>query len=144
LRRNKLAFTTSYTTRFPEYVEVRTMIPAGVGYALLRHFHSAASTIMVATASLRQELASAAFAGLVPGASGVDTELFNPDSPAKLDLPGPIFMTMGRVAVEKESRGVSFAGSAGNQSRDRRRAAAGAARAEYPDAVFLGEKKART
>jgi hypothetical protein len=36
------AFTTSYTTRFPEYVAVRTRIPASVGYALLRHFHAAA------------------------------------------------------------------------------------------------------
>src|SRR5436190_9848979 len=54
-RRHKLAFTTSYTTRFPEYVSVRTMIPASVGYALLRHFHAAASTTMVATAYLRQD-----------------------------------------------------------------------------------------
>jgi len=45
-RRRKLAFTTSYTTRFPEYVEVRTSIPAGVGYAVLRHFHSAAAMTM--------------------------------------------------------------------------------------------------
>src|SRR3982750_4536742 len=29
-RRRNLAFTTSYTTRFPEYIAVRTMIPAGV------------------------------------------------------------------------------------------------------------------
>src|SRR5260370_35573966 len=60
-RRHKLAFTTSYTTRFPEYVEVRTMIPAGVGYALLRHFHSPASRTMIATASLRQETAERGF-----------------------------------------------------------------------------------
>src|ERR1700743_3466016 len=53
-RRHKLAFTTSYTTRFPEYVEVRTAIPASVGYAVLRHFHAAAAMTMVATASLRQ------------------------------------------------------------------------------------------
>ena len=60
-RRRKLAFTTSYTTRFPEYVAVRTMIPASFGYALLRHFHAAASTTMVATASLRQELSERGF-----------------------------------------------------------------------------------
>src|SRR5947208_13614012 len=60
-RRRKLAFTTSYTTRFPEYVAVRTMIPASFGYALLRHFHGAASMTMVATASLRQELAGRGF-----------------------------------------------------------------------------------
>ena len=55
-RRRKLAFTTSYTTRFPEYVEVRTRLPASVGYAVLRHFHAASSMVMVATDSLRQEL----------------------------------------------------------------------------------------
>ena len=100
-RRRKLAFTTSYTTRFPEYVEVRTSIPAGVGYAVLRHFHSAAAMTMVATASLRQELNARGFRRLGFWGRGVDTNLFTPDAPAKLDLPRPIFMTMGRVAVEK-------------------------------------------
>ena len=100
-RRHKLAFTTSYTTRFPEYVEVRTGIPASVGYAVLRHFHAAAAMTMVATASLRQELSQRGFRRLGFWGRGVDTELFTPDAPAKLDLPRPIFMTMGRVAVEK-------------------------------------------
>jgi glycosyltransferase involved in cell wall biosynthesis len=100
-RRHKLAFTTSYTTRFPEYVAVRTMIPVSVGYAVLRHFHAAASMTMVATASLRQELAERGFRKLGFWTRGVDTALFSPDHPAPLDLPRPIFMTMGRVAVEK-------------------------------------------
>src|SRR3954447_23264974 len=78
-RRHRLAFTTSYTTRFPEYVAVRTMIPASVGYALLRHFHAAASTTMVATASLRQELSERGFRKLGFWTRGVDTELFTPD-----------------------------------------------------------------
>src|SRR5712691_1079929 len=56
-RRRNISFTTSYTTRFPEYVEVRTMIPASVGYAVLRHFHAASAMTMVATNSLKQELA---------------------------------------------------------------------------------------
>src|SRR5260370_2740766 len=55
-RRRKLAFTTSYTTRFPAYVEVRTMIPASFGYAVLRHFHAAAPNPMISTASLPQHL----------------------------------------------------------------------------------------
>ena len=49
-RRHKLAFTTSYTTRFPEYIAVRSPIPASVSYAVLRHFHAAAAMTMVATA----------------------------------------------------------------------------------------------
>src|SRR3977135_4169057 len=47
--RRKLAFTTSYTTRFPEYIAVRTIIPAWFSYAVLRHFHSSAAMTMVAT-----------------------------------------------------------------------------------------------
>src|SRR3979490_3138384 len=51
-RRRKLAFTTSYTTRFPEYIAVRSIVPVGLGYAVMRHFHAASSMIMVATDSL--------------------------------------------------------------------------------------------
>src|SRR5450631_2562112 len=59
--RHKLAFTTSYTTRFPEYIAVRSIIPEWFSYAVLRHFHAAAATTMVATGSLRQELAARGF-----------------------------------------------------------------------------------
>ena len=45
--RHKLAFTTSYTTRFPEYIAVRSIIPEWFSYAVLRHFHSAAAMTMV-------------------------------------------------------------------------------------------------
>ena len=100
-RRRKLAFTTSYTTRFPEYIAVRSIIPASVSYAVLRHFHAAAAMTMIATASLRQELGARGFKKLGTWGRGVDTELFTPDDPVELDLPRPIFMTMGRVAVEK-------------------------------------------
>jgi len=100
-RRHRLAFTTSYTTRFPEYIAVRSIVPASLTYAVLRHFHSAAATTMVATASLYNELGARGFRKLGFWGRGVDTELFNPNSPARLDLPRPIFMTMGRVAVEK-------------------------------------------
>src|SRR5690242_3543270 len=92
-RRRALAFTTSYTTRFPEYIAVRSIIPAWLSYAVLRHFHSAAAMTMVATASLHQELSSRGFRKLGFWGRGVDTKLFNPDCQARLDLPRPIFMT---------------------------------------------------
>ncbi|XIA64648.1 glycosyltransferase family 4 protein [Bradyrhizobium sp. TZ2] len=140
-RRHSLAFTTSYTTRFPEYVEVRTRLPASVGYALLRHFHAASSMVMVATDSLRQELGARGFRKLGFWTRGVDTELFNPDAPATLDLPRPIFMTMGRVAVEKNLEAflsLDLPGSKvivgdGPQKAELAR--------KYPTAIFLGEKK---
>jgi glycosyltransferase involved in cell wall biosynthesis len=140
-RRRKLAFTTSYTTRFPEYVAVRTGLPVSVGYAVLRHFHAASSTTMVATESLRQELAARGFRKLGFWTRGVDTELFNPHSPATLDLPRPIFMTMGRVAVEKNSEAflsLDLPGSKVVVGDGPQRAQL---KAQYPDAIFLGEKK---
>ena len=100
-RRHGFAFTTSYTTRFPEYVSVRTGIPLALGYAVMRQFHAASLMVMVATDSLRQELAGRGFRRLGFWTRGVDTNLFRPDEPVELDLPRPIFMTMGRVAVEK-------------------------------------------
>src|SRR5271154_1148523 len=60
-RRRKLAFTTSYTTRFPEYIAERSIVPATLSYAGLRHFHAAGAMTMVATSSLRQELGARGF-----------------------------------------------------------------------------------
>ena len=65
--RRKLAFTTSYTTRFPEYIAVRSIIPEWFSYAVLRHFHAAAAMTMVATASLRQELSARGFRSSASG-----------------------------------------------------------------------------
>jgi len=139
-RRRSLAFTTSYTTRFPEYIAVRSIIPASVTYAVLRHFHNAAATTMVATASLYNELSARGFRKLGFWGRGVDTELFNPLHPAALDLPRPIFMTMGRVAIEKNIEAflsLDLPGSKvvvgdGPQRNELAR--------KYPDVKFLGEK----
>jgi glycosyltransferase involved in cell wall biosynthesis len=139
-RRRNLAFTTSYTTRFPEYIAVRSIIPAAVSYAVLRHFHAAAAVTMVATASLRQELAAKGFRKLGSWTRGVDTGLFRPDDVAELDLPRPVFMTMGRVAVEKNIEAflaLDLPGSKvvigdGPQKAELAR--------RYPKASFLGEK----
>jgi glycosyltransferase involved in cell wall biosynthesis len=139
-RRHGLAFTTSYTTRFPEYIAVRSIIPAAVSYAVLRHFHAAAAMTMVATASLRQELGARGFRKLGTWTRGVDTDLFRPDAAAELDLPRPIFMTMGRVAVEKNLEAflaLNLPGSKvvigdGPQKAELAR--------RYPKVGFLGEK----
>src|SRR6266702_2627075 len=140
-RSRKLAFTTSYTTRFPEYVAVRTMIPASFGYALLRHFHAAASMTMVATASLRQELSERGFRKLGFWTRGVDTQLFTPDRPATLDLPRPIFMTMGRLAVEKNLEAFLSLDLPGTKVVVGDGLQRMLLAQKYPQAVFLGEKK---
>ena len=99
--RNGRPFTTSYTTRFPEYISARSPIPAQWIYAALRRFHAAATVTMVATPSLMAELSGRGFANLGMWTRGVDIDLFRPDRAIDLDFPRPIFMTMGRIAVEK-------------------------------------------
>jgi glycosyltransferase involved in cell wall biosynthesis len=139
-RRRKLAFTTSYTTRFPEYIAVRSTIPMGLSYAVLRHFHAAAAMTMVATGSLRQELAARGFKKLGTWTRGVDTDLFRPGDAAELDLPRPIFITVGRIAVEKNLEAflaLKLPGSKVVIGDGPQRAAL---QRQYPEVRFLGEK----
>jgi glycosyltransferase involved in cell wall biosynthesis len=142
-RRRKLAFTTSYTTRFPEYIAVRSIIPATLSYAVLRHFHAAAAMTMVATSSLRQELGARGFNKLGTWTRGVDTDLFTPDHAAKLDLPRPIFMTMGRVAVEKNLEAFLSLDLPGSKVVIGNGPQKAALERLYPKARFLGEKTGR-
>jgi glycosyltransferase involved in cell wall biosynthesis len=101
--RNGKPFSTSYHTRFPEYVSARWPIPESLLYGYVRRFHNAGNVCMVATESLEQELAAKGFQNLQRWSRGIDARLFRPM--AKLDLPfglpRPIFMTVGRIAVEK-------------------------------------------
>jgi glycosyltransferase involved in cell wall biosynthesis len=100
-----LPFTTAYHTRFPEYVAARFRIPVDWSYALLRRFHRNASSIMVATASIEAELTRRGFGNIRRWSRGVDTELFHPreqNLPGDLlNLPRPIHLYVGRVAIEK-------------------------------------------
>jgi glycosyltransferase involved in cell wall biosynthesis len=139
-RRRKLAFTTSYTTRFPEYIAVRSIIPAGVSYAVLRHFHAAAAMTMIATPSLRQELSARGFGKLGTWTRGVDTDLFKPDVVAGLDLPRPIFMTMGRVAVEKNLEAFLSVDLPGSKVVIGDGPQKAALQRSHPNVHFLGEK----
>jgi glycosyltransferase involved in cell wall biosynthesis len=139
-RRRKLAFTTSYTTRFPEYIAVRSIIPASVSYAVLRHFHAAAAITMIATASLRQELSARGFRKLGTWTRGVDTDLFTPDDAVELDLPRPIFMTVGRVAVEKNLEAFLALDLPGSKVVIGDGPQRAVLERRYPKARFLGEK----
>jgi 1,2-diacylglycerol 3-alpha-glucosyltransferase/glucuronosyltransferase len=97
----KRIFTTSYHTRFPEYIAARAPVPQRLTYALLRRFHNAGAGIMVSSASLAQDLAQRGFRNLMHWSRGVDTALFRPRSGRVLALPQPIFLFVGRLAVEK-------------------------------------------
>ena len=104
-RKRGWQFSTAFHTRFPEYVQARVRLPAGLSYAWLRRFHNAGEGIMVATASLGEELARRGYHNIRPWSRGVDVELFKP-APADpyAGLARPVFVCIGRVAVEKNIR----------------------------------------
>ncbi|GAN55436.1 glycosyltransferase family 4 protein [Tanticharoenia sakaeratensis] len=104
-RRRGLPFTTSYHTRFPEYVQARLKFGIGPCHEILKRFHNAGEATLVATASLRDDLAARGFTKLTPWTRGVDLERFSPthrhDWTKAFNVPGPVFINVGRVAVEK-------------------------------------------
>lgn len=100
-RRRNWPFTTSFHTKFPDYVAARTGLPASFGYRVLRHFHGTAAATMVATPSLAAELGARGFENLERWSRGVDTALFRPRPKDFLVAPRPIYMFVGRVAIEK-------------------------------------------
>lgn len=100
-RRNRLAFTTSYHTQFPQYLRKRAPIPINTSYAFLRRFHAAASLTFVATESQQAELEAHGFRNLVRWGRGVDTQTFRPGDKGFLDDPRPIWIYTGRISAEK-------------------------------------------
>jgi glycosyltransferase involved in cell wall biosynthesis len=96
-----MPFTTAYHTQFPEYIHARTRLPVAVAYAWLRRFHGAARAMMVPTADIWRRLEARGFSNLAHWTRGVDTEQFAPGERAMLDMPRPVFLYAGRVAVEK-------------------------------------------
>ncbi|NVK33097.1 MAG: glycosyltransferase family 1 protein [Rhodobacteraceae bacterium] len=102
-RKRGLPFTTSYHTRFPEYVSARLPIPLSWSYRWLRNFHNSGKGCMVATRTLENDLRERGFTNLQRWSRGVDEAQFRPYEGSVLPdhLPRPYFMNVGRVAVEK-------------------------------------------
>ncbi|MAC88096.1 MAG: alpha-mannosyltransferase [Maricaulis sp.] len=143
----KLPFTTSYHTKYPEYINARfPFIPVGLGYAFMRWFHNASGRVMVTTPSMRDDLAARGFKNLTAWARGVDVDLFNPDKrfvggeDVYAGLERPVYVNVGRIAVEKNIEtflkldlpGTKVVVGDGPQREELQE--------RYPDAVFPGPK----
>lgn len=102
-RARRVPFTTSYHTRYPEYLRARWPLPLTVSYAWLRRFHRMAERTFVASSSLQAQLAARGFAHLHLWRRGVDLRRFRPVAPHPLlaGLARPIMVCVGRLAIEK-------------------------------------------
>ncbi|MDE2353874.1 MAG: glycosyltransferase family 1 protein [Betaproteobacteria bacterium] len=99
--RDGLPFTTAYHTRFPEYVKARFAIPLSWTYTFLRWFHGPSRAVMAPTPVVVRDLESYGFRNVVLWSRGVDLEIFRQQDVNKLNTKPPIFLYVGRVAVEK-------------------------------------------
>ncbi|MFN4186335.1 MAG: glycosyltransferase, partial [Hyphomonas sp.] len=133
-------FSTAYHTQFPEYLRARLPVPLSISYRFLRWFHGGATYCLAGTPHLKGLLERRGFTNVVVWPKGVDTVLFNPDKRAPSQHPGPVFLYVGRVAVEKNIEAflrLDLPGTklvvGGGPSLARLAAA-------YPGAVFAGPK----
>jgi glycosyltransferase involved in cell wall biosynthesis len=139
-----LPFTTAYHTRFPEYVEARFSVPVGLSYAWLRRFHGRSRSIMVATQSIESDLLSRGFGNIRRWSRGVDTTMFKPrkswGDKALLNLPRPIHLFVGRVAIEKNIEAFLTLDLPGSQVVIGDGPQLEQLKRKFPKAYFLGKK----
>jgi glycosyltransferase involved in cell wall biosynthesis len=138
--RRGCAFTTAFHTRFPEYVNARLSIPIPWLYAWMRFFHGAGQGVMVATASLREELAQRGFRRIRDWSRGVDLKLFTPEPREDWNLPRPVFAYVGRIAVEKNIRAFLDLDLPGSKVVVGGGPMLGTLQKEYPSVTFTGAR----
>ncbi len=138
------SFTTSFHTRFPEYLAERFPVPPQWTYAFLRRFHNAAQHTLVPTQSIVDDLKGRGFTRLDLWTRGVDRNLFYPRPEVVKDLPRPVFICVGRVATEKnlpaflelDLPGTKLIVGDGPSLND--------LRARFPEVVFVGKQEGET
>ena len=140
--RRGLPFTTSFHTRFPDYIAERVplamplVVRSDLGW--LRRFHAPARAVMAATPTLSANCASAASATSCCGRAASTPSCSARAPSATLDLPRPIFLYVGRVAVEKNIEAFLALDLPGTKVVVGDGPARAALARQFPDAVFLG------
>lgn len=137
-RTRNLPFTTSYHTRLPEYLAARFPVPIDWTWAWLRWFHNSGAGVMTPTPAIAAELVARGIPRVLDWPLGVDVGLFRPRAEAVLDLPRPVFLTVARLAAEKNLDAflrLDLPGTKVVVGDGALRRQLGAA---FPDAVFLG------
>ena len=143
-RAKRIPFTTSFHTRFPDYLAQRFAIPHAWTTAALRYFHNGGRGMMVATPSLARELQSAR----LRARHAVDARRRHRCSSGRdrfADLVlRPCFLYVGRIAAEKNIEAFLDLDLPG------RKVVVGAGpqlaelEVRYPDVLFTGKQTGET
>jgi glycosyltransferase involved in cell wall biosynthesis len=141
LMHRNMPFTTSFHTLFPQYLKLRFGIPERWTFAALRRFHSGAAATMYSTGTLKAMLEEHGFRNLARWVRGVDTDLFRPVPAAELDLPRPVQLYVGRIAVEKSIEDFLRVDAPGSKVLVGDGPQLQELQGKYPQAHFLGVKQ---
>ena len=144
--KHDIRFTTAYHTQFPDYLAKRTHLPAAWFWRYIQWFHRPAKRVLVATESISEELRAHGLTQLHRWSRGVDLACFTPDAPPPpefADLPRPIQLYVGRVAVEKNVEAFLEADYPGSKVVVGDGPSLASLRAKYPEAHFLGRRSGR-
>jgi glycosyltransferase involved in cell wall biosynthesis len=138
---NNVPFTTAFHTRFPDYASVRTGLSPDFFWPVMRHFHAPARAVLAATPRLMDELAGRGIAHTQIWTRGIDTAIFRlglDPHPSLANLPRPILLSVGRVAIEKNLDAFLNANVVGTKVVVGDGPARDGLKARFPDAVFTG------
>lgn len=136
-------FTTAFHTRFPDYVSVRTGIPAAWIWRIMRWFHGAAERTYAATPTLAKELTDNGIRHSHHWPRGVDLDQFGPHVPPHPELarlPRPLLLNVGRVAVEKNIDAFLECPVPGSKVVVGDGPALAGLKRKYPSVAFMGAK----
>jgi glycosyltransferase involved in cell wall biosynthesis len=140
--RNRWQFSTSYHSKFPEYLQELAHVPVGWSYCFLRWFHGGSLAVMVSTPSLEAELRARGFRNLCRWSRGVDLMLFTPRPKTWMQYRRPILLYAGRVSKEKNIEAFLTLNHEGTKIvvgdgpiRER-------LQRDYPESTFLGYRTA--
>ena len=132
-------FSTSYHTRFPEYLQRLAGVPEAFTYDFLKWFHGRSGAMMVATPSLEKELTARGFTAPVRRWSrGVDLAVFHPRPKPAGAYPRPVLLYVGRVSREKNIEDFLRLATPGTKLVVGDGPARANLETKYPAAVFLG------
>lgn len=137
----RFAFTTAYHTQFPDYLAERTGMPAKWFWHYIRWFHGPSAAVLASTPSVEAILDHHGIGPVRRWGRGVDLGLFSSDhSPhsALSELPRPIQLYVGRVAVEKNIEAFLACGGPGTKVVVGDGPASAALKRAYPQVSFLG------
>lgn len=150
-RRENIPFNTCYHTQFPDYFAKRMAkhlpflyAPAKkLGILRVRKFHEGSAAVMVATPGLEKELKSFGFASPLKRLTrGVMTDIFKPGgSKALQELPKPVALYVGRVAIEKNIEAFLSMPWKGGKAVVGSGPSMGELKKKFPDAHFAGRKE---